>query len=80
MDALKREGENDFVLAPGEDSVWITVDNISVYVRRENGGVKVRLFPFTLEAEGDAMDQAEASFDSARALIEDMQAHLDREQ
>lgn len=35
----------DYTLAPGHDSVWISVNNISVYIRRTGEGVIVELSP-----------------------------------
>ena len=42
---LEHNGDSDYTLKPGETSVWITVDNISVYVRRTDEGVIVDLYP-----------------------------------
>lgn len=51
--ALKREGESDYVLRKKHDSVWITINNISVYVRRTDEGVAVDLYP-----KGDEMEDS----------------------
>jgi hypothetical protein len=41
--ALKQEGETDFLLVG--NSVWVSVGNVSVYVRKGDQGVTVDLFP-----------------------------------
>lgn len=43
--ALEAESSYDYVLRKKEASVWITVDNVSVYVRRNDEGVSVDLYP-----------------------------------
>jgi len=53
MKALKRKSDSDYILRKGHQSVWITVDNISVYVRRTDEGVAVDLYPV-----GDEMEDA----------------------
>lgn len=44
--ALTRDGESgtDYTLAPGQTSVWVSVDNISAYITRNDEGVAVDLF------------------------------------
>jgi len=47
-EALRKElydSENDYVLNEESRTVWITVDNISVYIKRMPDGVQVELFP-----------------------------------
>lgn len=39
------DGHNDYILRPEHSSVWIAVDNISVYVNRTDEGVVVDLYP-----------------------------------
>jgi hypothetical protein len=46
---LKRLGETDYELRPHCDSIWITVNNISVYIKRNDEGVSVDLYPLGLE-------------------------------
>ena len=70
MDALKREGENDYVLVPGEDSVWITVGNVSVYIRRTDEGVSVCTYPFGVE-EQDSITESFVTFKEAELMIEE---------
>ena len=55
--ALKQDGENDYTLVEGHGGVWITVDNISVYIVRDRiDGVIVELFQ-----RGNEMDDPIAS-------------------
>ncbi len=49
--ALKRKSDSDYILREGHSSVWVTVDNISVYVRRTDEGVAVDLYPVGEEME-----------------------------
>lgn len=57
---LIHDGDKDYTLPPTETSVWITVDNISIYIlRTPNGTVDVRLCPKGYEAE-PANDLAQA--------------------
>lgn len=43
------EEATDYVLPDALNSVWITVDNISVYIHRESQGVAVDLYPLNDE-------------------------------
>jgi len=44
--ALKQtEGDTDYELNDNYNSCWVTVGNISVYVRRTTDGVSVELLP-----------------------------------
>ena len=46
MPALRQtEGDPDYELSEDFKSCWITVNNISVYVRRTDEGVAVDLYP-----------------------------------
>ena len=74
-DVLVKEGEAgaEYTLKAGEESVWITVNNISVHIKRGDEGVSVCLYPVDkedsealvetyatyAEAEGDDEDKAE---------------------
>ena len=42
---------NDYILRPGEHSVWITVDNFAVYVCRTDEGVVVDIHAIGHEDE-----------------------------
>jgi len=41
----ENEGGTDYILDPEARSVWITVDNLSVYIVRTDEGVSVDLYP-----------------------------------
>jgi len=43
--ALAQDDSGDYTLKAGEGSAWITVGNISVYIKRTDEGVVVDLFP-----------------------------------
>ena len=58
---------NDYILRDGT-SVWIEVDNISVYVRRTEDGVAVELFPLKGESQHQ-LDSCKASFEAAAVWI-----------
>lgn len=62
MSALLKEGHSDYLLKPVENSVWITVDYASVYVRRVPGGVAVDIYPLGDEM-GDAIASTTALYD-----------------
>jgi hypothetical protein len=64
--ALHPETGEDYVLAPEASSCWITVGNISVYVKRNQDGVSVELFPLGLE---DWHPRSEASMTFAEASV-----------
>ena len=49
--SLVQEGYSDFILKPVAQSVWITVGDVSVYVRRQQGCVHVDLYPLGMEME-----------------------------
>lgn len=48
--------DGDYALAKGEDGVWVTVDNLSVRIRRTENGIIVRAFLL-----GEEMDDELAS-------------------
>lgn len=66
--ALRQEGNNDYVLE--EESCWITVNNISVRVRRTDEGVAVDLYPLGQEFY-DSIVGTWALFSEAEEYIED---------
>jgi hypothetical protein len=41
---LIHKGDNDYLLAEGERSVWVQVGRISVYICREGNGVLVETY------------------------------------
>ena len=70
MSALRKEGDTDYVLEQDHDTVWITVDNISVYIIRTDEGVVVDLFPLGLEAR-ESIAGTYAFRTEAQELIDD---------
>ena len=68
--SLRHDEENDYTLFDDEISCWITVDNISVYVRRTDEGVVVDLFPKGLEMESQ-LTSTYAFFSEAQEAIDD---------
>ncbi len=54
-----------YLLNPELNSVWITVGNISVYLRRHDWGVCVDLYPIKQE-DADSLASAWLSFDEAQ--------------
>ena len=62
------ESESDYELKEDHQSCWITVDNISVYVRRCDEGVSVSLYPHFLE-NNDSLTETSATFADAEAEI-----------
>lgn len=51
---LIHEGDNDYVLAEGETSVWVEVDGISIYIRRRDRGIEVSAYPVRQENDDHA--------------------------
>jgi len=49
--ALEMDSESDYTLSKDCESVWITVENISVYIKRDEEGVAVDLFPKDKECD-----------------------------
>ena len=66
LEVLSREGDTDFVMGSKQTSVWITVDDVSVNIRRTTeGGVKVSLYPAGDEM-ADPLDECGATRLSTR--------------
>lgn len=64
--ALVAEGSTDFkMVSPRQSSVYVTVENISVYIKRDDEGVSVDLFPLGREME-ESMAGTWATYDEAR--------------
>ena len=42
-----KNNDGDYILRDDHEHVWIEVGHISVYIRKENEGVKVELVPRT---------------------------------
>lgn len=68
--ALKQEQYDEFTLVSEHDLVWITVGNISVYLRRTNEGVAIDLYPVGQEMH-DSLAGTWALFSEAENSIED---------
>lgn len=49
--SLIQEEYSDFILKEEAQSVWITIDNLSLYVRRTDEGVAVDIYPKGMEME-----------------------------
>ena len=64
MSALIQNEETDYTLSPPHGSCWITVDTVSVYIRRTDEGVSVDLFPKGREMN-DSLAGAWATFAEA---------------
>jgi len=54
-----------YLLNPGHNSAWITIGNISVYLRRHDWGVCIDLYP-TGQEYTDSLASTWLSFDEAR--------------
>ena len=67
MPALSKNSSTEYSLV--EQSVWITVDNISVYVRRTDEGVVVDLYPLGEEAT-ESLASCYAYFNEAQEEID----------
>jgi hypothetical protein len=64
----------DFVLNPEDSFVWIAVDNISVWIKRHEYGVEVKLYPKGSEDQ-DEMESCFAMFGDAERAIELKEKH-----
>ena len=73
--ALIQEEFGDFILKEEAQSVWITVNNISVYVRRTDEGVAVDLYPNRMEME-DSLCGTWALFGEAQERIDEYENEL----
>ena len=64
--ALKQtEGDTDYELNEDFKSCWITVNNISVYIRKTVHGVAVELFP-VLSEDKSPLAETYATFAEAK--------------
>lgn len=70
--ALKPVSSDEYELTEGSLSAWVQVENISVYVRRNDEGVSVDLFPVGQE-DGGSLVGTWLTFDEAK-LDEDEEA------
>lgn len=62
--ALVQDGDNDYTLAGNHSSVWLTVGDVSVYVRRFEDSVIVELLPHGDEVDGEVLGSCSASLDA----------------
>lgn len=51
---LIHKGDNDYVLAEGETSVWVEVDGAAIYIRRHDGEFVVSAYPVGKENDDHA--------------------------
>ena len=72
---LQGEEENDYIFPEDSEhgSIWVTVNNISVYIRRTDEGVVVDLFPHYRETE-DPIASTYAWFAEAEPEEEEINA------
>ena len=60
--ALTLNEDLDYSLDSDSESVWITVDTVSVYIKRQDEGVSVYLYPTGHEDE-DSIGETYALYD-----------------
>jgi hypothetical protein len=60
--ALTMDDDQDYTLDSDSESVWITVGTVSVYIRRQDEGVSVHLYPRGHEDE-DAIGATYGAYD-----------------
>ncbi len=65
LSLITESGGTEYLLNPIHDSVWITVGNVSVYLRRHDWGVCVDFYP-TEQEDTDSLASTWLSFDEAR--------------
>jgi len=63
--ALTLDEDLDYTLDSDSESVWITVDTVSVYIRRQDEGVSVYLYPIGREDE-DSIGETYATYAECR--------------
>lgn len=61
MPALTVNNDNDYTLNKDQVSVWVTVDNLSVYITRTDEGVVVDIYPQGQETD-ECISSATAFF------------------
>jgi len=66
---LIQRSATDYLLAMNAPSCWVTVGNVSVYIRQFPDGVEVELYPHGLEIGDEVLDYVSASFQEAAAAI-----------
>ena len=65
--SLRAEADSDYRLDENAKSCWITVNDVSVWVRRTEEGVEVQLFPAHREMQ-PPLDMAFVSHEDAAAI------------
>ena len=68
-EVLRHDEENDYTLKEDRGGVWITVNNISIWILPGPNGVTVSLYPSQKEADYPELAQARASFNDAALAI-----------
>tara|TARA_R110000823_G_scaffold99584_1_gene214925 strand:- start:6924 stop:7232 length:309 start_codon:yes stop_codon:yes gene_type:complete len=56
--ALVHQGENDYTLPKGSNSVWITVDEVAVYIRRMDNAIVAEIIKKDEYGELTELDEA----------------------
>jgi hypothetical protein len=75
---IAEKGPAEYKLRPDVDSVWITVDKFSVYVRRTDEGVVVDIYPLDRENE-EAIAGTYAFTEEALDDMEDLELEFTEE-
>jgi hypothetical protein len=75
---IAEKGPAEYTLRPDVDSVWITVDKFSVYVRRTDEGVVVDIFALDHENE-EALASTYAFTQEALDAMEDLELELEED-
>ena len=77
--ALVAESSTEFkMVTPRQSSIYVTVENISVYIKRDDEGVSVDLFPLNHEMD-DSIGSTWATYDEARQACDKCGSLLDEE-
>jgi len=66
--ALVRTSPDEFELRPEYDGIWLTVENISVRVRKTERGVRVACYPLNEECSNE-LAEIEVAFDEVAESI-----------
>ena len=63
---MRQQDETDYIMEDGTDTVWITVNNVSVHVVRKEDGVSVKLYPLKQEMN-DCIGETFLTWEEAKA-------------
>ena len=63
--ALTMNDDLDYTLDSDSETVWMTVDTVSIKIRRQDEGVSVHLYPLGREDE-DAIGETFARYDECQ--------------